>query len=120
MRRAVSLVFLSLLIGGCKPLEPDGGVSSTSGQSSTRAGKEAKETPVTSLSGKIVRVKPNLQFVVIDFFLSSVPPLELRMAVYRDGQKVGEVKITGPSENKYIAADLVRGDAQVGDEVRPE
>jgi hypothetical protein len=34
--------------------------------------------------------------------------------------KAGEVKISGPQRDNNIVADLVNGDAQVGDEVRDQ
>ncbi len=34
--------------------------------------------------------------------------------------KVGEVKITGPQQDNNIVADLVTGEAQVGDDVRDQ
>jgi hypothetical protein len=38
--------------------------------------------------------------------------------LYRDGLKVGEVKITGPQKDENIVADLLHGEARAGDEVR--
>ena len=46
-----------------------------------------------------------------------MPALEQRLSVYRDGQKVGEVKVTGPVLDTTIAGDIVAGEAQVGDQV---
>lgn len=40
------------------------------------------------------------------------------MFVYRDGLKVGEVKITGPTRDNNTVGDLVSGVANKGDEVR--
>jgi hypothetical protein len=40
------------------------------------------------------------------------------MSIYRDGKKVGEVKITGPRTEEKIVANLVSGEAQAGDDVR--
>jgi hypothetical protein len=70
--------------------------------------------------GKVASVNPVLRFVVLDFILKKMPVLEQRMGVYRQAQKVGEVKITGPERGGNIVADLLMGEAQVGDEVRPE
>jgi hypothetical protein len=38
--------------------------------------------------------------------------------LYRRGLKVGEVKVTGPQREDNIVADLVAGEAGVGDEAR--
>ena len=40
------------------------------------------------------------------------------MFVYRDGLKVGEVKISGPTRDNNTVADLISGVANKGDEVR--
>ena len=59
-----------------------------------------------------------LRYVILDFSLSRLPGIEQRFHVYREGQKVGEVKISGPSQNMNIAADIVAGEAKIGDDVR--
>jgi hypothetical protein len=43
---------------------------------------------------------------------------EQRLNLYRRGLRVGEVKVTGPQREDNIVADLVAGEAEVGDEVR--
>lgn len=75
-------------------------------------------TPLQEVSGKVARVNPQLRFVVVDFFLSEMPETDRRMSVYRKGQKVGEVKISGPARHNIVAADITAGEAQVGDEIR--
>jgi len=75
---------------------------------------------VVETRGRIVVVRPMSRFVVIDFGIDTVPPLGQQMAVYRDGVRVGTVRISGPSMGSMIVADVLAGDARVGDEVRPE
>ena len=70
--------------------------------------------------GRIVVVRPLSRFVVIDFGIDNLPPLGQEMAVYRNGVRVGTVRISGPSMGSMIVADVLAGDARVGDEVRPE
>jgi hypothetical protein len=65
-----------------------------------------------------VRVNPQARFVVINFPLGMMPAVDYRLNVYRQGVKVGETKITGPQLEDNIVADLVIGEANVGDEVR--
>ncbi len=60
------------------------------------------------------------RFVVLSFPVSQMPNLDQTLFLYRDGLKVGELKITGPQRDNNIVADLVTGDAQVGDEVRDQ
>ena len=75
-------------------------------------------TAVTMLEGKVASVNQNLHFVVLDYSFHSLPPLDRRLSVYRQGQKVGEVKVTGPQRAGNIAADILIGEAKEGDEVR--
>jgi len=75
-------------------------------------------TPGTSLSGTVARVNPAARFVVLTFGLGRLPALDQVMPLYRQGLKVGEVRITGPRLDENVVADLVAGEAQIGDEVR--
>jgi hypothetical protein len=45
------------------------------------------------------------------------PRLEDRLNVYRQGLKVGEIKVSGPRIGENFIADLVGGEAAVGDDV---
>ena len=92
----------------------------------TRAPAKGKEsvkptvTPDEGLFGKVVSVNPVLRFVVMDFPVFRMPVVDQRLNIYRNGQKVGEIKVTGPSLETTIAGDLAAGEAQVGDEVRED
>jgi hypothetical protein len=70
--------------------------------------------------GTVVSVNPALRFLVMDFPVRKLPVLDQRLNVYRNGQKVGEVKVTGPARETTIAGDIIAGAAQVGDEVRED
>ena len=59
-------------------------------------------------------------FVVLNFPVGRLPPLEQVFNLYRGGLKVGEVKVTGPKEDENIVADIIAGDAAEGDQVRPK
>ena len=80
----------------------------------------AHATPINEPSGKVASVNAGLRFVVIDFALNPVPQVDQKLAVYRQGQKVGMIKISGQARNSIVAADITEGEAAVGDEVRPE
>ena len=82
--------------------------------------KFPRATPFLESKGKVRAIHSTSRFVVIDFYLSRLPQIGQRMNLYRQGLKVGEVKISGPEISQYIAADIVAGDAQVGDEARVE
>ena len=57
---------------------------------------------------------------MLSFPVGQMPKPDQSLFLYRDGMKVGEVKITGPQRENNIVADLVTGEAQVGDEVRDQ
>ncbi len=126
----VFVALLAVFWSGCstnKAAGPDAGAAgkkarqAASAPASFSTGKGASKptiTPDEELSGKVVSVKPVLRFVVMDFPVFKMPALDQRLNVYRNGQKVGEVKVTGPMRDTIIAGDITAGDAQVGDEVR--
>jgi hypothetical protein len=141
--------FIVMLIGGwlatgCashRDANPSTPAASDHSKVKTREAKErsrekpAKPLPAESLSvtnrntvmtlasptaGTVVAVNSSLRFVVLDYSLKTLPPLEQRLGIYRQGQKVGEVKISGPEMQGNIVADIVAGEVQTGDEARPE
>ncbi|MBI3192196.1 MAG: hypothetical protein HYZ36_05970, partial [Pedosphaera parvula] len=50
--------------------------------------------------------------------LGRPPVVDQRVNLYRKGQKVGEVRISSQSRNNNFAADIMAGEARVGDEAR--
>ena len=76
--------------------------------------------PANSPVGHIRSVKRQLKFVVIDFPVGQVPADGTRLAVFRGGAKVGEVKISGSAKGTFIIGDILAGDAQDGDQVWAE
>jgi hypothetical protein len=91
---------------------------------STNATPNKVEAPpnkrLLPVMARVVSVVPNLRFVVIDFTNSRQPAMDQRLSVYRVGQKVAEIKVSGPFRNTTVAADLVEGEARYGDEVKAE
>lgn len=77
-------------------------------------------TPDDSLAAKVVSVNTIGRFVVLDFPSGQLPKLQQTLFIYRAGLKTAEVKITGPQQDDNIVADLVSGDAKVGDTVRDQ
>ena len=75
-------------------------------------------TPENALIGKVVGVNANGRFVVLNFPLGRMPSPERHLNLYRRGQMVGEVKVTGPQLEDNTVADLVAGEAEVGDDAR--
>jgi len=75
-------------------------------------------TPENALFGKVALVNPTARFVVLNFPVGHLPVTEQHLNLYHRGLKVGEVRVTGPQQDDNIVADLVTGDASVGDDVR--
>jgi hypothetical protein len=75
--------------------------------------------PANTLAGRIASVYTAGRFVVITFPIGQMPALDQRLNVYRNGLKVGEVKVTGPQRDDSIVADIAAGEALPGDQVRP-
>lgn len=77
-------------------------------------------TPVTPVQGRVVFLNPKLRFVIVDFAFHRLPQFEQRLGVFRAGRRVGEVRISGPADGTRIAADVMSGEADVGDLVRED
>jgi hypothetical protein len=77
-------------------------------------------TPDNSLTAKVASYNATGRFVVLSFPVGHLPGTDQTLFLYRDGLKVGEVKVTGPQRDNDTVADLVTGTAQVGDEVRDQ
>ena len=77
-------------------------------------------TPDTSLAAKVASYNATGRFVVLSFSVGRMPKMDQTFFLYRAGLKIGEVKITGPQRDNNIAADLVTGEAQTGDEAREQ
>lgn len=76
-------------------------------------------TPALSaVQGKVAHVNGSARFAVLSYPIGKLPPVEKRLSVYRDGMKVGELKVTGPHRDQNTVADITAGEAQPGDEVR--
>ena len=88
---------------------------------SSPASKKPKDivTPDTTLAGSVVRVNDSDRFAVLNFPVGRMPGIGTHMNVYRKGLKVGELKVTGPQQDDDTVADLTNGEAQIGDNVRP-
>ena len=128
MRFAV--LFFAFLLAGCALSKPDPTASAAQPKTARaspaavgRSQKAASKPEVTldeAVLGTVVAVDAALRFLVMDFPVRKLPVLEQRLNVYRNGQKVGEVKVTGPWRDTTIAGDIMVGLVQVGDEVRED
>ena len=99
------------------PAVTPGNLQSASPEPSA-SGSKLIVTPDSQTHGQVALVNPNQRYLVVSFPVGSLPPVDRRLNVYRNGLKVAEIKITGPQRDFNIAADIVAGECQVGDEVR--
>jgi hypothetical protein len=106
MRNAIGLLCAVWLLAGCAHTMPS-------------AAKRTAPlvTPDLRPIGRVALVNNEARFVVINFPPGAVPPAGQSMNVNHNGLKIGEVKITGPQRDNDTVADLVAGQAYVGDEV---
>lgn len=82
----------------------------------SKAAEQAAPGPVEALTGKVSSANANLKFVVLTFPIGQMASINQKLNVYRAGVKVGELVVTGPQRDENIIADIVAGEAQVGDE----
>jgi hypothetical protein len=134
MHRVVISLLGALLLGGCATSSIEGEFSDDPGAfvprtivlPPTPAGPPATEPEVPKarldprVHGRIASVNPALRFVVMEFPVWRLPAPEQWLNVYRGEQKVGEIRVTGPTIDTTVAGDLVAGEAQPGDRVRED
>lgn len=86
----------------------------------TQSGTDSKliVTPENILVGTVTTYSTAGRFVVLDFPVGRLPATDQVLFIYRQGLKVGEVKIAGPQRDHMTVADLIAGEARKGDEVR--
>ena len=76
--------------------------------------------PITPVQGRVTFVNDRFRFVIVDFAFHQMPQLEQRLGVYRRDVRIGEVRISGPADGSTIVADIMSGDADLGDQVRED
>ncbi len=76
--------------------------------------------PVSAFSGKVALVNAPLRYIVVEGTIGRLPPVDQKLNVYRDGQRVGEAVVSGQSRGANFAADITLGDARAGDTVRSD
>ncbi len=91
-------------------------------QAPTGSGGATNQSPIvtldTMLSGKVAAYNPEGRFAVLSFPVGAMPKPNQTLFLYRNGLKVAELLVTGPQTDNNTVADLIKGDAQTGDEVR--
>jgi hypothetical protein len=115
MRRLVCWLAGGLILAGCAS-DKDAGTKPTT----KKRPNKVIVTPDNTLIGKVVRVNNNVRIAVLNFPIGKLPPVGSRFNVYRQGLKVGEIKVSGPQQDENIVADIATGEVQVGDELRAD
>ena len=110
----LTLAIAALLAAGCLHHRP----APVAGPAA--AAPQPIVTPDNSLTARVISYNAAGRFVVLGFPVGRMPRQEQGLFLYRNGMKVGEVKITGPQRDNNVVADLVTGEAQSGDEVRDQ
>jgi hypothetical protein len=110
-----TLLMAAMLVDGCALFHHQAKASPA-----LRETAPAIVTPDNSLTARVVSYNSAGRFVVLGFPVGQMPKLEQGLFLYRNGMKVGEIKVTGPQRDNNIVADLITGEAQVGDEVRDQ
>jgi hypothetical protein len=114
----LTLVIAGMLAAGCLHHRP-----APSAKRATPAPvvPQSIVTPDNSLTARVVSYNAAGRFVVLGFPVGQMPKSDQSFFLYRNGMKVGEVKIDSSKQyDNFIVADLVTGEAQVGDEVRDQ
>ncbi len=128
MRILIIIVFSGLVCAGCRHSKRgDNSMAEYESKQSRRSRATTNApaskplpriTPLDEISGKVAVANGSLRFVVIEFPLGTLPQLGQRMGVYRQGQKVADVKIDKWANGANVVADITAGEAREGDEVR--
>jgi hypothetical protein len=108
MRCVACLFFGAVLLAGCGSPKP----------SPSPPKSKLIITPANASFGKVVSVNGEARFAVLNFPIGAIPPLGQLLNVYRQGLKVGELKVTGPQDDENTVANITNGDVRPGDEVR--
>jgi hypothetical protein len=122
MRWQIPILVCALCVAGCSSFnsKPSSPAASNGEAHSAQSGKKVLVTPATGPSGKVASVNGPGRFVVITFQVGQGPAVDQKLQVYRGVVKVGEVKVSREQLGQNFVADIISGEARVGDEVRTE
>ena len=117
MRTAIGLLGAALLLAGCahRADQPNPAAPPVRTQQPKTVIK-----PDLQASGRVAMVNGEAHFVVLSFPPGPMPQTDHHLGVFRNGLKVGEVKVTGPQHENDTVADIITGEIQLHDEVRED
>lgn len=98
------------------------GDSPTSNPNASRTNGPVQVRGLSGTAGRIESIRGELALVVLDYSLSTMPPIGTVVRVVREGKEVGRVRVTGPTRpgTGKIAGEILDGNIQVGDSVHLE
>jgi hypothetical protein len=115
----------ALLAAGCRSSsEPRATVGKNAPAGASKSAKaevvepKARVRPVEAVRGRVVSVRDDLRFTIVDFLGGKMPVLDQQLIVYRLDQKVAEIKVSGPYRGTTVAADITAGEVKPGDLAR--
>jgi hypothetical protein len=117
MRIEIGWVCAAMLLAGCAHPKPP---ARTPPKSDNKNSGETYITPALGTVGRVELVNAEGRFVVVSFPAGHVPPPGQSWRINHRGLKIGRVKITGPQRELDTVADIVEGEANIGDETTPE
>lgn len=103
---------------GKKPAASKPAPAARTGSSTAKNDPKLIVTPEDAVVGKVALVNNDGRFVVLTFPIGHMPSADQRLNVYRQGLKTGELKVSSDRLDVNVLADIVTGDAKMGDEVR--
>ena len=112
------MLLCALALSGCSWMKPGNKPAKAQPPAASPANPPA--TAGNAQVGKVALVNGPARFVVLNFPLGKMAATEQHLYLYRRGSKVGEVKVTGPQRGDNIVANLVAGEAEIGDEARTQ
>ena len=124
----LSSALVALLLGCGKTTAPstkDSGASAPGKTGSPQIDPLTKAsrpivTPSNDAVGKVVSVNQKARYAVLSYAIGAIPAVDSRVYAYRNGLKVGELRVSGPQRENNTIADVLAGECQAGDDVRGE
>jgi len=118
MRIEIGWVCAALLLAGC--VQPKAPPNAPAPSPVKQKHPDTYVTPALGAVGRVEMVNLEGRFVVLSFPAGHVPPAGQSWRINHRGLKIGRVKITGPQRLIDTVADIVEGEANVGDDAEPE
>jgi hypothetical protein len=118
MRSEIGLICATLLLAGC--VHPKPPAKNPPPPPDKKNPPKTYVTPDFGVVGRVEMVNTEGRFVVLSFPSGRVPPVGQYWRINHRGLKIGRVIITVPQRDIDSVADIVEGNANVGDEAAPE